>query len=317
MTNSVHQQGWVSSLRLGTASAALALAVVLVLGVATTRSVQAQTFTTLYNFCPGGGLPCPDGAFPQTSVVQDGSGNLYGTTHYGGLSSNGGYGHGVVFEMSRSGAETVLHKFTGSPDGAGPNDLLRDAAGNLYGTAANGGSVNSSCPYGCGVVFKIDTTGKETVLYTFSGGATDGCVPTGGLIQDKVGKFYGTTSFCGASGHGTVFKLNKKGGETLLHSFAGGAMDGATPAFTTPLMDKEGNLYGTTGNGGPSDNGVVYKLSKAGRLTVLYSFAGGITDGCNPYGTPAMDGAGALYGTTIECGSFSQGTVWKVTKKGA
>ena len=298
--------------------AAMALAFFVVLALGPGQSLQAQTFTTLYNFCPSGGLPCPTGAFPQTSVVQDDSGNIYGTTHDGGVYGSQGYGYGVVFEVRPTGDETVLYEFMGSSDGAGPNDLLRDSAGNLYGTTANAGEWAPGCPYGCGVVFELDpTTGEETVLYRFAGGTTDGCVPTGGLIQDKSGNFYGITSFCGKSNQGTIFKLTESGEETVLHSFAGGAKDGASPGFATPVMDKKGNLYGATFNGGPSDNGVVYKLSQTGRLTLLHSFAGGQKDGCNSYGTLARDTDGTLYGTTVECGSFSAGTVWKVTKEGS
>ncbi len=157
--------------------------------------------------------------------------------------------------------------------------------------------------------------GTETVLHSFAGGTSDGCYPHGSLLMDSEGNLYGTTDECGTSGLGTVFKVSKTGKETVLHSFAGGTTDGDYPFYAGLLMDTEGNLYGNTYYGGASNEGVVYKLSKKGTLTVLHSFAGG-TDGCYPYGTPIMDSRGNLYGTTEHCGASSVGIVWKVSKKG-
>jgi len=295
MENSRPHRGWISRIGLLAASAALTFAVV------TAPPAQAQTFTVLYTFTGSS-----DGKNPFGGVVQDAIGNLYGTTEFGGSS-----GSGVVFELDNSGTETVLYSFTGGSDGAYPfSTLLRDATGNLYGTALKGGTFSD------GVVFKVDSGGKETVLYNFKGGMTDGCYPSGGLIQDSSGSLYGTTSACGSYGYGTVFKVSRKGKETVLHSFAGGATDGADPQYTSLLVDKRGSLYGVTVYGGSSGQGVVYRLAKSGKLTVLHSFLGGSTDGCNPYGAVAMDTAGRLYGTTEFCGSSSSGTVWKVSKKG-
>ncbi len=290
-----------SKIRRGATSAALTLVIALVLGVVASQPAQAQTFTVLYNF-PGSS----DGATPYGALVQDRASNLYGTTVTGG-----GPGVGVVFKLDSSGKETVLHTFAGPPDGVYPfAGLLRDKSGNLYGTTEEGGAS------AYGMVFKVDTSGNETVLYSFAGGTTDGCYPFGGLIQDKSGNLYGTTELCGAFGYGTVFKLNKKGKETVLHSFAGGASDGQYPLYTSLLMDTQGRLYGVTQNGGAPGAGVLYKLSKGGDLTLLHSFAGGARDGCFPLGAPVMDKAGDFYGTSEACGSSNLGTVWKVNKKG-
>jgi len=189
--------------------------------------------------------------------------------------------------------------------------VIRDSKGNLYGTAAWDGTDN------CGVVFKVDTAGKETVLHSFAGGTSDGCYPIQGVIMDKKGNLYGTTFKGGASGYGTVFKVTANGKETILHSFAGGPSDGADPAFGHLLMDKAGDLYGLTESGGYTFyDGVLYKLTAKGKLTVLYSFAGGRSDGCMPLGSVNMDKAGNLYGTTEFCGSSNYGTVWEVSKKG-
>jgi uncharacterized repeat protein (TIGR03803 family) len=300
LTNLEQRKNWISIIRERTASAALALVVMLVLGIGIAQSAGAQTFSVLYNFTGSS-----DGGYPYGYLVRDNAGNLYGTTEAYGAS-----GAGTVFRVSKTGKETVLYAFTGGSDGANPfAGLLRDTAGNLYGTTAYGGT------YGVGTVFKVSKTGKETVLHSFAGGTADGCYPFGGLLQDAAGNLYGTTEVCGASGVGTVFKLSKAGKETILHSFAGGTSDGEYPSFTNLLMDTEGNFYGIAEQGGTYNVGVVYRLGKGGKLTVLHSF-GGTNDGCDVFGTPAMDSLGNLYGTANACGSAHVGVVWKVGKNG-
>jgi uncharacterized repeat protein (TIGR03803 family) len=261
--------------------------------------VQAQTFKVVYNFTGSS-----DGGSPYGSLVRDTAGNLYGTTEADGTS-----GAGTVFKV-KGGTYTVLYSFKGGSDGANPYvGVIRDAAGNLYGTTANGGAS------GLGTVFKLTKTGNEKVLHSFAGGS-DGCYPYGGLLRDAAGNLYGTTEVCGASGVGTVFKLTNTGKETVLHSFAGGSSDGEFPSFTSLLMDSSGNLYGVAEQGGTDNQGVVYKLSKNGKLKVLHSFAGGTSDGCDVFGTPVMDAVGNLYGTANACGSAHVGIVWKVSQKG-
>jgi len=245
--------------------------------------------TVLYSFTGGA-----DGGAPGAALVRDPDGNFYGTTGGGGMSTCylGNSPCGVVFELSTSGAETVLHSFAGGVDGESPEvGLVRDAAGNLYGTTEFGGVP------GAGVVFKVDTSGTETVLYSFTGGA-DGGYPEAGLVRDSAGNLYGTTNNGGPSGAGVVFKLDAKGTETVLYAFTGGT-DGGNPEAGL-IRDAEGNLYGTTVDGGLTTNsgyGVVFKLDTSGTETVLYSFTGG-TDGANPYAGLVRDPAGNLYGTT-------------------
>ncbi len=171
-----------------------------------------------------------------------------------------------MFRLDATGSMTLLHKFAGGTDGAAPHtSLVRDAAGNLYGTTRIGG--DSSCTHGCGTVFKLDANGVETVLYSFAGNLKDGAYPRGGpLVQDAVGNLYGTTYYGGTGtctdgfgfGCGTVFKVDANGTETVLHSFTGG--DGQWP-YGGLIMDAAGNLYGTALQGGPSNNGVVFKLA--------------------------------------------------------
>lgn len=110
------------------------------------------------------------------------------------------------------GEETILHSFAGSPDGENPDAaLVRDGAGNLYGTTLDGGDSDCGGGLGCGIVFKLDKNGNETILHTFSG--TDGEHPKAGLLRDAAGNLYGTTTFgggttgCGSEGCGVVFKI--------------------------------------------------------------------------------------------------------------
>jgi len=226
-----------------------------------------------------------DGAQPWASVVRDSAGNLYGTAYNGGVS-----GFGLVFKLDNKGKETRLYSFTGGVDGANPRaSLVRDSAGNLYGTTFFGGAS------GAGTVFEVDTTGKETVLYSFKNGA-DGGYPWAGLVRDVAGNLYGTAVSGGASNFGVVFKLDKTGKETVLHSFAGGS-DGMFPASGNLVRDSAANLYGVTPSGGVPGYGVVYKVTKTGHETVLYTFAGQ-ADGGDPVGGLVRDSAGNLYGTT-------------------
>jgi uncharacterized repeat protein (TIGR03803 family) len=286
------QQRITSKIGLG-ATAALALALAL-----TIPSAQAQTFIDLYNFTGSGG------SSPQAQLLRDTAGNLYGAARRGG-SSNAG----VVFKLDKSGTETVLYTFSGGADGKFPSSgLIRDAKGNFYGTTREGGTSTY------GTVYKLTAQGVETVLHSFAG--TDGCFPSGGLVMDANENLYGVTPECGASGEGLVFRLGKNGKETILHSFAGGTTDGAYPYYTSVLMDGKGNLYGVTFIGGATNNGVLYKLAKSGKLTLLHSFAGGATDGCFPYGTPALDQLGNLVGTTQQCGASNHGIVYKLGKNG-
>jgi len=143
--------------------------------------------------------------------------------------------------------------------------LVRDTAGNLYGTTSAGGS-------SYGVVFKVNKSGKETVLHSFAG--SDGSYTRGAVIRDANGELYGTAQAGGSFGYGRVFKVDGSGTETTLYSFAGGTTDGCYP-YGGLLRDAAGNLYGTTSQcGGTSNAGTVFKLSKSGKETVLHSFTG-------------------------------------------
>jgi uncharacterized repeat protein (TIGR03803 family) len=213
-----------------------------------------------------------------------------------------------VFKLNNAGRETVLHSFRGYPtDGALPEGgLVRDAAGNLYGTTPSGGTSDY------GAAFELNKTGKETVLHSFAD--MDGANPEAGLIRDGGGDLYGTTASGGAYQYGTVFELTSNGAETVLYSFAGGS-DGEQP-MAGLARDKAGNLYGTTLGGGAYGYGTVFKLtpskSRNWKESVLYSFTGE-TDGAYPYAGVIEDAQGNLYGTAADGGSGGNGTVWKLT----
>lgn len=338
---------------------------VLVVAVLTAQSAQTQTFSVLYSFqgTTDGGQPFAGlirdssgnlygttegvqdgfgtvfeldptgkettlwnfnnpkrGQNPTAALIRDCAGNLYSTTEEGGR-----YSGGTVFRLKKSGAQTVLHSFDkNNTDGFHPvAALVADATGNFYGTTSAGGA------FGFGTVFKMNTTGQYSILYSFTGGA-DGRSPKASVILDSASNLYGTTELGGSfegnpcsEGCGVVFEVNTSGSESVLHSFAGGK-DGAWPVASL-IRDAEGNLYGTTSAGGsfPCQGnigcGTVFRVSATGKHNVLYSFAG-LPDGQGPAAGLTRDTTGSLYGTTA-LGGYSCaispngcGTVFKLKK---
>jgi len=262
-----------------------------VLGLA--ALAQAQTFTTLYNF------DSTNGVFPYAGVIQDPSGNLYGTAELGGdWDCNYPDGCGVVYKVTTAGEETVLHSFTGYPsDGSNSYaPLVRDSSGNIYGTTEGGAAS----------IFKINTAGNETV---YSDG--DYAQPFQGLVMDKAGNLYGTFT-SGPALPGGVFKLDSAGNITILYQFSSYLY----PTYGHLTIDKSGNLYGVSENGGANNGGVLYELTQSGTFTVLRNFGSG-TDGSQPYGSVVQDKKGNLYGTTLKGGAYGYGTIWKISKAGA
>jgi uncharacterized repeat protein (TIGR03803 family) len=215
----------------------------------------AGKLTLLYTFCSR--TNCTDGGTPSV-LAQGTSGNFYGTTFSGGADGNG-----TVFEITPTGKLTTLHSFRG-PDGNSPNGLVQGSNGNFYGTTTYGGA------HGDGTVFEITTAGKLITLHSFDG--TDGALPIAGqnsaaadLVQATDGNFYGTTSQGGASNlgalGGTVFRITPAGKLTTLHSFCSetNCTDGTTP-YAGLMQATNGNLYGTTNNGGSYDQGTIFSL---------------------------------------------------------
>ena len=288
-----------------TTALTLAMSAGLIVGAAPAALAKGASYEVLYSFA---GQP-NDGADPRANLIEDSAGNLYGTTFYGGTANDG-----TVFELAQNGAETVLYSFASLADGTNPGGgrLLRDSAGNLYGTTFNGGTAAGEG----GTVFKLAPDGTKTTLYSFCpSDCADGYEPETGLIADRKGDLYGTTVFGGTSGWGTVFEVEPDGTETVLHSFTG--TDGADPQ--SDLIRIGGNLYGTTYQGGTDDNGTVFELVKgkkgAWTINVLHSFTGG-TDGGNPAGDLTADSAGNVYGTAEIGGTHGSGNVFKLAPDG-
>lgn len=228
----------------------------------------------------------------------------------------------VLFASGAADAATrgysQLHVFNGPNDAVPEGPLIADTSGNLYGTA-NGTSHN-----GAGEVFKISTSGVETVLYSFCsfGNCTDGTRPANsGLIVDNDGTMIGTTSLGGNTGNGTVFVLPASGGEEVVYSFCSqtNCADGNSP-MTGVIMDKNLNLYGTTASGGANNAGVVFKIEPYfGGESVLYSFCSqaNCADGSGPAGGLVRDAAGNFYGVTSTGGAFNYGTVFEIAPNGS
>jgi len=283
-----------------------------------------------------------DGALPDSGLVFDTAGNLYGTTASGGLGGCLIGTCGVVFELTPTvggkWSEKVLHRFRGGSDGGiSYAPLIFDKAGNLYGTTELGATSFCRGQYGCGVVFELTPAShgkwKETILHRFTGGK-DGAGPDAGLIVDAQGNLYGTAGwggglrYCDGSGCGVVFELSPRGNgkweEKVLHSFTGGK-DGATPVGSL-IFDGAGNLDGTTSGGGNQICyylcGVVFRLTPssggAWKETVLHAFAE--KDGAYPESSLTLDPAGNLFGTTIWGGNLKDcsdrpgcGVVFEIT----
>jgi len=296
----------------------------------------------------------PDGSNPYGSLISDWQGNLYGTTIGGGDTTDApcqnspfSFGCGVIYKIDREGAESVLYKFKGGPDGAFPaSELLLDNAGGLYSTARGGGILTTDSPCGfisgCGVVFKLDRDGNESVLYSFKGGS-DGFGVASGLIRDLAGNFYGTTvgggisnTACTGDGPagscGVIYEVDPKGKETVLHAFTG-TSDGYGP-FGTLQSDWQGNLFGVASNGGDISSsfcnetvsdlagaigcGTVFKIDHGGDFSVIHTFKGK-DGGPFPDGWLATDYWGNLYGiggSAVSSTNLGNGTIFKIGHNG-
>jgi len=227
-------------------------------------------------------------------------------------------------ERSQSWTLTPLYTFLGEADGASPSEVGLDPAGNLYGITTFGGDAGCGQSGGCGVAFKLNARGQESILHTFTA-PPDGATSYVGLLRDSSGVFYGETLNGGSNGAGIIFKLTPPPTacaavlcpwhETILHQFSGGSGDGANP-YGDLIEDSSGNIYGTTMGGGSAGSGTVFKLDSAGNESILYSF-GPPPDGANPYGALLRDQAGNLYGTTSSGGTSNAGTVFELSPSGS
>ncbi len=277
------------------------------------KGASGYTEKVLYSFGPSGSA---DGRQPDAGLILDSSGDLYGTTYYGGTNNSG-----MVFELVNGGGsytENVPYSFgpSGSGDAQNPaGSLIADTSGNLYSTTHTGGTNNT------GAVFELAKGANgytETVLSSFGpSGSGDGRYPEAGLILDTSGNFYSTTYAGGTNNNGMVFELVKGASgftENVLYSFGPtGGTDGQDPAAGL-ISDSNGNLYGTTAYGGANGSGTVFKLVKGASgytETVLYPLD--TADGGLPSAGLLLDGSGNIYGTASSGGTNGTGTVFEVT----
>jgi uncharacterized repeat protein (TIGR03803 family) len=275
-------------------------------------------YTMLYSFRGGH----DDGQWPQASVTNL-SGTLYGTTPRGGRHHcHNIKGCGTAFSMTASGVETILHSFDANK-GSRPQGALLDVNGTLYGTTGRGGANCNAAAGGCGTVFSITPSGRETVLYRFKGYPYDGAIPAGGLVEIN-GILYGTTVLGGSGkcergavgyvGCGTAFAITTSGSERPLYSFGSTRYDGNFPNGS--LSDVKGRLYGTTPFGGRHRVGTVFALTFSGRESVIHSFkAGEKTNGFYP--AAGLINVGDTLYSTAGGGAYNAGIVFSITPSGA
>jgi uncharacterized repeat protein (TIGR03803 family) len=261
------------------------------------KTSPAGVVTTVYTFAG----PPSDGCSPHGRLVLGSDGNYYGMTYVGGANNKG-----TVFKITPTQAspyysESLLHSF-GSGDGQYPMaGLVEGSPGIFYGVTESGGSS------GNGAVITITSAGAENVLYSFAGFPTDGGNSFSGLTLGPDGNFYGVTENGGTDLNGVVFKITPAGVETVIHNFAGGTADGAAPNGSELVLGTDNNFYSTTINGGANSDGVLYKITPAGEVTLLHSFAGG-ADGASPTSSVVINPSnGHVYGTTPNGGTNSGG----------
>jgi uncharacterized repeat protein (TIGR03803 family) len=288
---------------------------------------NASVCSTVFAITPEGVVPgvytfcklaqCADGTGPAVPPVLATNGKFYGTA------GGGADLCGIVFELTQAGALTTLHTFNDS-DGCGPQGLIQAVRGDLYGTTFEGGGANNNGVGG--TVFKITEQGTLTTLHSFCAlsNCPDGNQPDS-LVQATDGNFYGTTFYGGAignefcsSGCGTVFRITASGALTTLYNFCSLAncADGSQPVSL--IQATNGNLYGTSAQGGANGVGTVFEITPAGVLSTLYNFCSlpNCADGWGSVAPLVQGTDGNFYGATETGGGAGGGTVFKITPTG-
>ena len=252
----------------------------------------------IYSFVWPSDAPYPE---PMSGLTMATDGNFYGTTLFGGDSSNG-----TVFKVTPSGTVTTLHSFTEGVDGFYPlAPPVEGTDGNFYGIVSNGGSGTNVC----GSIYKMTPSGSLTLIYEFD--HTHGCSPQAPLLRGTDGNFYGTTSG-GGTYEGVIFKITPLGKLTVLRNLD--TTSGYEPGSCPLVQGSDGDFYGTTNFGGGSSNaGTIFKITPGGKLTILHAFSGSDGTGSNSGLMQATDGN--LYGTAAPS-SGNSGTIFRVTPQG-
>ena len=273
-----------------------------------------HTLSTLASFNSTNGANTT-GYGPAADLIADTAGNLYGTTVYGGASSN----YGTVFKVANDANHTlsVLTSFNSRNGGNPGAGLIADTAGNLYGTTYSGGNLTLNNGTGYGTVFKVANDANHTLTTLISFNNTNGANPSAGLIADAAGNLYDTTVYGGnltfndGMGYGTVFKVANDANHTLSTLASFNSTTGYLP-YAGLIADPAGNLYGTTFGGGTSGVGTVFKVANNANHTLSTLVSFNTTNGANPAAGLIADAAGNLYGTTEYGGVYSDGTVFEV-----
>ncbi len=321
--------------RHGTLYAAAANGSIDILNTTTGQATQHATISPAGTVVVGIALPATtlsvlhtftgtDGATPRAGLTVDRAGNLYGTTWAGGDNE----GDGTVFKLTKHTGGWTFARLFAFDGGNGANPLAPvtiASNGALFGTTSSGGNHDS------GTVFElrvppsfcrsIDCPWGETTLEIFSGSGEPVGPNYGALVFDSAGNLYGVTEGGGEYGQGAVYELMPSGGNwtlSVVYSFQNNNQDGRQP-YSGVIFDNSGNLYGTTRNGGASNNGTVYELSPSGSSwteTILYNFAGYPSDGQYPIAGLLFDGVNNFYGTTAQGGPYGGGTVYRLTNSG-
>ena len=304
MTNAQGNRGW---------AAVMVTAILMMLAWATAAPSQdATTFKLLHSF------GVTDGSGPYAPLVQASSGNLFGTTSVAGPHNNG-----TIFRIDPiTGQLTTVYGFcsrSGCVDGANPDaPLVQAADGSFYGTTYYGGSYDHGFD---GTVFKITPSGALTTLHSFD--VSDGSNPYAGLLHANDGNFYGSTASGGPWGGGTLFKITSGGSLTTLHTFCAqsGCANGESPWAL--IQGADGDFYGTTTKGGTHGEGIVFKMTPTGTVTILHNFcsSGPCLDGAEPYAGLVEGNDGDFYGATLRGGANQScrngcGTIFKITPTG-
>jgi uncharacterized repeat protein (TIGR03803 family) len=281
----------------------------------TTSAGGAYNNGTVFRIGPTGSLQTvyafeggADGSSPQSFLIEDSQGRLYGTTSAGGT-----YGGGTVFRIANN-VKTILHSFGSGSDGSAPlGGLIFDRVGNLYGTTSAGGAT------GNGSVFMLSPRGivwGETVLYSFGTG-NDGTVPYAAVALDSAGDVLGTTSAGGTGGYGTIFELNKANNwaETIVYNFQN-ENDGGVP-YAGLIADGLGNFYGAATEGGSQGGGSIFELTPAGsgwNFAPIQSLPGSGISGT--FRNLMLTASGTIYATTHCDGEYDAGTVYELVPGG-